>query len=432
MKKITLQQALSLTLSLYLVATWTSMAGMEIFGWLTFLLVLLWSYLGQSEQKLRAVEVWRFYPSITCSLLLLVTVIGFAINDDPKAEWFDHIGSQRWMILLATHSVALANFFPGWKAYRFFLRVVSVIAAYAIFQSFTGIDLLRPGSNRAVQHLREGVYRSAGLYGSPMQWAYVAGQWACLTLAVALAKRRQRHDWRFSASALAFGLLAFSVMTTYVRGAWLASLVAWSIVVYLAAPRLTAWLAASATGLFALGVALFPQLRHRFVSLFDVGYASNSDRLLLWKANWQMFLDHPIFGIGYQENERRSGEYLANMGYPNAFTGHAHNNYLQMLSGTGLTGLATYLFLIGFMLWLTGRLIRRIPQRLVWPRALAIGAFGAQVHLHIGGLTECNFKTGVTSHNVMVLWGLVIAMSAAEAKGLLSSEWFNGEPTAAK
>jgi O-antigen ligase len=152
-------------------------------------------------------------------------------------------------------------------------------------------------------------------------------------------------------------------------------------------------------------------------------YTSNSDRLFLWKMNLEMFKEYPILGIGYGENESRAGEWAARMGNPEAFTGHAHNNYLQWLAGTGALGFAAYMFFIGFFLYLTVRLWKRLPKELYWARAMTLAALGAQIHLHIGGFTECNFKAGATNHNLMLVLGLVASMSLLDAKGLLKSRY---------
>jgi O-antigen ligase len=415
------RRLIAISLGLYFVATWCSMAGMEIFGWLTFLLTTIYAV-----RRVRGAISFRdlspYLPWKSCLLLLVITILGVAINA-VKPEVVYDIGAQRWMILLATSSLAIALCPPGFKGYRFFLFFISVTAVYAVFQSVTGIDLIRPGSHRAVPSLNgtTAPWRSAGWSGSPLQYGYIAGMHVCLPLAMVLLTYKQKRTWIFWCSLAAVVLVGASIITTFTRGAWIAMACAWFVMALIAAPRVAALLTIAGITLTGAAATLSETFRLRLFSLIDPTYTSNSERWFLWKANWEMFKDYPILGLGYSENENRAGEYVTRMGKPDAFKGHAHNNYLQFLSGTGITGLITYLFIISFMLYITYRLWRSLPKDAIWPRAIALGALGAQIHLHVGGFTECNFKAGATNHNVMMVWALVIAMSALNAKRKLPS-----------
>ena len=414
------------SLSLYLIATWSSMAGMEIFGWLTFLLTVTYAVRSPSDDPVGFRDIAAFMPWKACLALLGITVLGLYINGTPSADKVYDIGSQRWIFIFAMLSFSLATCPPTLKGYRIFLGFTSLVAVYAIFQSFTGIDLLRLGSHRAVQELPDGIlWRSAGLFGSPLAYGYIAGQHVCLALGMALLTfhERKKVGWLFWGSLAAYVLISLSIITTFTRGAWIAMVCAHLFVAWAVAPRIALLLLGSGTAALGILFATIGTFRFRILSLFDSGYSSNSERVFLWKCNWAMFKDYPILGIGYQENEARAAEYTERLGRPYAFTGHAHNNYIQMLSGTGITGFLAYMFIISFMLWLTWRLWKRLPSDLLWARALTLGCLGAQIHLHIGGLTECNFKAGTENHNFMVVWGLVVAMSALESKGLLRSRY---------
>jgi len=354
--------------------------------------------------------------------LVVITLIGVVVNAKPEADKLFIVGSQRWVFLLLSSSFALTLSPPTLKGYRFLLIFASVIAVYAVFQSFTGIDLLRPGSHRAVQGLdvskENFLWRSAGLFGSPMGYVYIAGMQACLILAVVMVFPKEAKKLRLF-SLVAFILVAASLVTTYVRGAWFAMAIAYIIMAWMASRKVFYWVLGAGSTAFVVLFFGLVQFRERFMSLFNAGYTSNSERWVLWKMNWRMFKDYPIFGIGWEENETRACEYLNCNTNPKPFTGHAHNNYLQALSGLGITGFTAFVFFVGFFLWLTLRLYRRLPKDMYWARALTLGSFGAQIFLHLGGLTECNFKAGATNHNFMIVLGIVVSLSVLEAKGLL-------------
>lgn len=398
------------------------MAGMEIFGWLTFLITVVYILRPPQDEPLRLRDFDFALPWKSCLLLLGITAAGLLIHQTEKTEFVQHFGSQRWMFLFFSSSVALAICPPTLKGYRVFLFFMSVIAIYAIFQSVTGIDLLRPGEHRAVQPLDFGgenrLWRSAGVFGSPLAYAYIVGQHVCLPLAVMLLTfgKRHQHKMLFWTSLAAYVVITVSLFTTFTRGVWIAMAVAHLFIAWQASRKIAAAILVSGAAFVTAAFFSVETFRLRILSLFNAGYSSNSERVFLWRANWEMFKDYPILGIGYQENENRAGEYVARLGKPDAFTGHAHNNVIQMLSGTGITGLATWLFIVGFMLWLNWRLWKTLPADLLWPRAIALACLGAQITLHIGGMTECNFKAGATSHNLMIVWALVTSLSVLLAK----------------
>ncbi len=420
------RRLIQFSLSLYIVATWSSMAGMEIFGWLTFALSMSYAFRRPIEAPAQLKDFSSALPWRAMIAIYAITAVGIIINGTMNADYNYALGHPRWMFLVVSGTFALMLAPPTLKGYRFFLFFTTLIGAYAIFQSFTGIDFLRPGSDRAVQKLdvRQEIrlWRSAGLFGSPMGYVYIAGMHACLSLAVALVFPKERRRLRVI-SLISFCVIVASLITTYVRGAWIAMAIAFLTMAWIASRRWFYWTVGAGTAAFgALFVGLI-QFRERLLSLFNPQYASNSDRWLLWQMNIKMWLDYPIFGIGWGENETRAREYLTKMGHPKAFSGHAHNNYLEALSGTGLLGFMAFVFFIGFFIWLTWRLWKRLPRDLYWARSLTLACFGAQIYIHLGGLTECNFKAGATSHNLIIVFSLVASMSVLENKGLLAKKY---------
>lgn len=410
-------RALKTALILYIISSWCSMAGLEIFGWLTFVLAISYWIRDQSiaPQDFFSVFPWKLFLS-----LLAIVSLGLAVNALPGTDYLFAIGTQRYMILLIGIVVAFLYSFPNARGYRLFLIVISLLALYAIFQSLTGIDLLRPGSDRAVQPMGDAAgtlryWRAAGPWGSPMQYAYITGLHICLPLAVILLglEKKSKISKRYFWSAIAvFALVATGILVTYVRGAYIAFVVAILGMTYLIRPRLSLIASAAMASVVSALFILNNSFRARLLNALDMTSFSNASRITMWKINWEIFKDYPVLGIGYHQNEVRAREYAVKIGDPNAFlAGHAHSNYLQMLSGTGALGFLTYMAIISFMLWLTLKLWKSLKLDQLWCRAIVLACFGAQIYLHVGGLTECNFKAGATQHNFMIVWAMVIALA---------------------
>ena len=72
------------------------------------------------------------------------------------------------------------------------------------------------------------------------------------------------------------------------------------------------------------------------------------ERILLWTAAWQMFLDHPVSGVGYADwNSVYKAAYISPLAKEPELP-HCHNLYLHLLSTTGVIGTAAYFsFLFG-------------------------------------------------------------------------------------
>lgn len=412
-------------LSLYFIAAWSTVAGMEILGWSLFLLTTTYLWRDRGPARLNYRDMGEFLPWRTMVALLLITIIGVFANGTPRTDELYSIGSQRWMFILVALTFSLTLHPPSLKGYAVFLLCASLIAAYAVTQSFTGLDLIRP--NEPLHNLPVTgpvqLWRSAGLFDNPMHYAYIAGMYVCLPLAVFFLFPKTHFMIRVLSLA-AFFLIDASLVTTYVRGAWIALALAFVGMSFLVSRRLGLGVIATGIAAFAGLFSFVSQFRARILQIFDLPNPSTADRLFLWRLNWEMFKDHPIFGIGYQQNEERAAEYAARLGHPDAFVSHAHNTYLHFLSGSGLLGFTAYLFFIGFFLLMTVRLYNRIPPLLYWARALALAAFGAQIVLHVGGLTESNFKTVVTNHNFMVVLALVASISYLERSGNLTSAYW--------
>lgn len=61
----------------------------------------------------------------------------------------------------------------------------------------------------------------------------------------------------------------------------------------------------------------------------------------LWEAGWQMFLDHPVKGVGIGRFRELVSFYTPSFGIKSS-----HNTYIQVLSETGIVGLLFFLILL--------------------------------------------------------------------------------------
>lgn len=400
-------KVLKTLLFLYALAVLTTMAGMEMFGWLTFVAVIGFAVYRRKSP-------WFRSPILElgdkCLLALMVIIILSALIAAPESsDKVFIIGNSRFVLLflglrLGLEALSLEQIAKGM---RILGSAIIVISLYAISQHFTGKDLIRGASDPITQVWTGGgaEYRSRGMWGHPVTFGHsMALSFTMCLGALAVYYRERKHLFIFGAATFLAGM---SLVYSYTRGAWIAVAAA-VFVMSLYLGRKVA-IASVVSGVLLVGGAstFSAKFRDRLVSIVSTTNQSNTERIDVWKANIAMFKENPILGVGYGVNEEIIGKYYEKLGIKQEFGGHAHNNYLQFLSGTGLLGFLAFSAFSLISLYMAHRLLRILPPEASWARAIALGALGAQIALHVGGLTECNFKDAEVNHQYLLILALL-------------------------
>lgn len=130
-------------------------------------------------------------------------------------------------------------------------------------------------------------------------------------------------------------------------------------------------------------------------------------RLKIWSTAWKLFEDHPITGVGPRNFPRLPMPEAVVAGRSTDLN-HAHSNYLQILSTTGILGLAAFLYLLGSALYLSYRQSKQEDNETSnWQgmnSAIGLGLLGALISLSFAGIFEYNFNSG---HIKLVQWVLL-------------------------
>jgi O-antigen ligase len=189
-------------------------------------------------------------------------------------------------------------------------------------------------------------------------------------------------------------LFAIGMILSGTRGAWLATLGA---IFFVYVPRLKLRQYVMIGIVIALGAMI--ALRIPLVSDFinyrtgDAVSSGGTGRVAIWKVSWQMYLDHPILGVGWrmaeytmklQDLEKARADIIWNFDDGRFRPRVTHNIYLQTLLELGIIGFVLY------MIWIISLIttpLQRDPKlRDDWLIALAIF-----IAMLIGGLTNPEF-----------------------------------------
>ncbi|MFN2202664.1 MAG: O-antigen ligase family protein [Caldilineaceae bacterium] len=264
--------------------------------------------------------------------------------------------------------------------------------------------------------------RASGTFRQPNPYAGYLG--VILPIAVSLAiwawASLRGGRWRVSAlawagfySVAALVILA-GLLASWSRGAWLAAVAAFLVVVavrsrwgmVLALVAGTTVLLAGATALVsATRLPLQLQLRLQGVTelvspwrllaapVTDENFAL-IERLAHWVAGYRMWASAPWLGIGAGNFELAYGQ--VNIPVWAEPLGHAHNLYLNVLAESGLVGFVVFvIFWTGLAIWTWRRAHAVNGCGADWSQAMAAGVLGSMTYLTIHNFVDVLFVQGI-------------------------------------
>jgi O-antigen ligase len=182
---------------------------------------------------------------------------------------------------------------------------------------------------------------------------------------------------------------------TYSRGGWVAFILVNMLILMLFPEKKTRAISLSLLFIFTLGIFTIPNIRERFILIFQAG--GDADRFRVWRAAFAMFRDSN-FLIG-----KGVGTFMAHFRtYAKAHTQYAHNCYLQILAESGILGLLSFLWLLG-ELFLAG--YKKLKRKFDY---LFLGVFSAFIALSI----HIFFDTQLYSTKLAILFWVIVSFVA--------------------
>ncbi|CUH94496.1 hypothetical protein P22_0562 [Propionispora sp. 2/2-37] len=284
------------------------------------------------------------------------------------------------------------------KQRRQFLRILVAMAVslfiadlYAIWQGFYGN------------------FRAAAFSEHPMTLAGYLLQMIPLLLVFFIEDQTLPRKYR-TLFGIVLGVSTVALLFNGTRGAWIAVSLTLFFYGLLNIKRNPKYLFGFIALLMIIGIIAFnvPSLKHRIDSIVDKHYQSNSERLLMWHSAWNMFLDHPITGVGIGNYEKAYQEQYISPDAKERKQSHAHNNFLQVLADRGIIGFLGFIYLFGYILYSSYRNYSKTKN--LW----AIGIFLVTVSLLLQGLTEYNAGNSAVTRMYWFLIGLSFSAMNSE------------------
>lgn len=356
----------------------------------------------QRRGTVKALTVPRLQLEKIFLLWSLVILAGLLLNQQPETPVLKNFLEFRWIIEFYLLILALQIFSPEERHFKKLLPILGVASLFAVIEYFLKYNpLYQTWADRQNQMVE---YRAGGLLMNPMPFAHSYGLFAVLMLGPIFYFSKSKWKQSWSWWTVCFLTLA-AVLLSFTRGPWIGMVVA-SIFMGFLIDWKKGFKILAAVGL--IGVFLFAAItpvRERILFSLNPEKTYDSQRLVLWKTHWQMFLENPVLGLGYGENSRRIREFYDRMGVPEGYIeSHAHNQFLHFLAGTGLLGLSCFLIVIFIMFRIHYRGFRHLKDPF-W-KGLALGVIGAEVFFYVAGFTESNFSIAKNRYALILVWAL--------------------------
>ncbi len=264
----------------------------------------------------------------------------------------------------------------------------TLIILYAIGQHFLGI----PAIYKPLFYLDSG--RMSGYFGHPNQYG------GCISIIfiinVCLALYQNKRFFYYSPFIITG--LVFSGSRSYFLGVFVCFLVLLALSRSFKTILKSSLIAALVIVVIMITVPWFSQ---RISDSFSL--EKNSYRLNNWKISWNIFLQHPLVGVGsgmlpsYLEPYKEKG--LID------FTSHAHNMYIHELAEDGVPG---FILVIGTQIYFCIKYFR-VHNSASEPllKAISLGVALSLLNILVAGIFEYNFGAAIVALNINFLMGVL-------------------------
>lgn len=151
----------------------------------------------------------------------------------------------------------------------------------------------------------------------------------------------------------------------------------------------------------------------RRLSSFSSGASEHSvvTRLSYWKSSWRIFLDHPLTGVGLGAFPTVYPSYGSSSSRYERLE-QAHNDYLQLLTDTGVVGGVIFLSAFAWLLLTLKSILIKFNHFQLEDRAVILGATISIIGIAVHSVFDFNLQ--IASNALLFLIVLALVLSRPE------------------
>jgi len=263
------------------------------------------------------------------------------------------------------------------------VATAGIAGLYGVFQRVAQLDFFRHTT-----YISDWGTRASGFFGSPLSFGYQQMQMLILSLALVIYAAKSRMKKPVIWYCLAAICLAVGLAVSGSRGAWLGLIIGIFTLGFCVSRRLGVRIVTAIVAAAVIVGVIAPNsyVVYRVRTLLSFRQDNSSyQRLLIWKATFDMAKDYPVTGVGWGRYGNAYPDYRLPEESACART-TAHNNYLNSLAETGWPGLAALIFFLCTPLIVGLRKAHGTSSISV--RLICIGISSAIIALIIAGITQ--------------------------------------------
>jgi O-antigen ligase len=349
-----------------------------------FIFWLIWKATSWIRHRSSLME-WSRKSPVTVPIFLIMVTISLLPS-------FRNAGDYRYLVFGFLHYVMVLDVFATEKRIRELFLLLALPAGILVVRGVL--------YDSSVLDLNEMVR-----FGYPLDHPNTAGYLFAMSIPLAIGVIATERGWLILLAAVSLSLQSLGLALTYSRGAWFGS--ASSILFYgFIAKRYKQVLLVIILGSSAVFVV--PSIQERLLSLTNPQQdLAINDRIRFQTDSFAIGLEHPLLGVGYGRGRLKEAlrEIYKGTENENDPIWHAHNVYIDLFAGTGLLGLAAFLWLLLDCGW---RMLREILQEQEPARRIIlISILAALVALVITGLGDVPFY----HHETRIYFFTLIALA---------------------
>lgn len=348
-------------------------------------------------ERVSFLEICGFSRNTFIVLAAYTIVSALVICFSSYAE-VSFLGELKWVAILMGLLVPAHLVLNYWRLGAIERAGLILLIALLGFQIFLALQQSIAGMNMYRSLIAGNAFdtpmspRSSGMLRNPITFGQLMGLFFWISVSGGIvAKLAGKRGYLILAVVISLGCF-ISVIASQSRGAWLALAVSGLISIFLVPkPLKKLWISAIvAISLIGSAWILFDGgVQKRFLSAFDSSQEANSDRIKLWRANWEILKEYPL-GIGYNANDKLMGEKFDELGFEKNYTiGNSHNEYVEIAVGSGWIGLSLYFVFVGATFLMTLNRLRHLRyDQDSWSTFLLLGSLMVQAFVAFAVLTD--------------------------------------------
>jgi O-antigen ligase len=358
----------------------TSISVLALFHILIIIPIIF--FLNKTHYKLVSKSMW-------CLLALTIAIVlSVVFNQDIATHGYQSISKAKYFLLGFLAVAPLSWYFKNhmtekklsWLLYLFCVATTfgTIVGLYSQYSGFN------PITSRVADHVR-----NTGFFGMVMNYAHNLAYFEIIILGIIIFRKNFERLINLNFVYFVFVVNLVGLYMSFTRGAALGLL--FGAPFYFFKGNKKVFMSVVVVVLLA-GVGSYVA-SGRMVSRDR----SNQERISQWEASMKAFQERPILGYGYLNFETHSVEIKKRYGIGSQdFGGHAHNNFFEILSTTGLIGFIAFVAWLGFWLYEVFQ-----QERIFCDMNLAF-----IVTFVVGGLTQSTIALGINLFFIMGFYSI--------------------------